>query len=272
MDFVKKVIHISDVHIRNMKMHDQVKESMNKLVKDVKKLRKTYEYNEIRLVITGDLFHQKITVSNEQFVLAHTFLKTCLKFCPVVLIAGNHDLLENNSDRLDSITPIVTVLDDPNLKYYKESKCYLDNNIVWCVYSVLDKNVPPDIKSARIDHGNDKKYIGLFHGPLIGSTTDVGYVFEHGISTKYFDGCDAVMLGDIHKQSEFKNGDAPLVYSSSLTQQNYGESIENHGYILWDIETLNYEFVKIENSHKLYKFEINGLSDIESGNEKHVNK
>jgi DNA repair exonuclease SbcCD nuclease subunit len=29
------------------------------------------------------------------------------EIAPVVLIAGNHDLLENNKDRMDSLTPMV---------------------------------------------------------------------------------------------------------------------------------------------------------------------
>ena len=46
-----------------------------------------------------------------------------------VFIAGNHDLLENNKDRLDSITPMVKLLPDLDIRYYAgESNCYLDNN------------------------------------------------------------------------------------------------------------------------------------------------
>jgi hypothetical protein len=55
----------------------------------------------------------------------------------VVLIAGNHDLLENNKDRMDSLTPMVQFFTDKEINYFKESKCYLDNNIVWCVYSIF---------------------------------------------------------------------------------------------------------------------------------------
>ena len=268
---IKKVVHISDIHIRNIKMHEQTKVAFNVLIKGLKKLRKTYKYDEIRLVIVGDLFHQKITVSNEQFMLAHKFLKTCVEYCPIVIIAGNHDLLENNKDRLDSITPIVDVLGNHNIHYFKESKCYPDDNIVWCVYSVFENNAPPDIKTARVDHGNDKKYLGLFHAPLIGSKTDTGYGFEFGTSLGYFDGCDAVLLGDIHMRQTLEKDGVNLVYPGSFIQQNYGESIENHGYLLWDTETLTYEVFNIDTGHKLYKFEINSIDDIENNKEKLMN-
>jgi 3',5'-cyclic AMP phosphodiesterase CpdA len=60
---------------------------------------------EIRIVVAGDLV-QKIIVSNEQIMLC-LVLRKLEEIAPVVLIAGNHDLLENNKDRMDSLTPMV---------------------------------------------------------------------------------------------------------------------------------------------------------------------
>lgn len=269
---IKKIIHISDIHIRNYKMHDQYKEVFNLFIKDIKKMSKIYTYNEMRIVIVGDLFHQKITVSNEQFILGHTFLKACAKYCPVVIIAGNHDLLENNKERMDSISPIIEVLDNENVYYYKDTGCFQDDNVVWCVYSVFDSNMPPDIISGRKEFGNDKTYIGLFHAPVIGSKTDTNYEMEHGVNLTYFDGCDIVMLGDIHKRQEFEHNGVKIVYPSSMIQQNYGESIGNHGYLIWDVETKTYTEYNLESSYGLYKFQIKSLDDIENDGEILVNK
>jgi len=281
---IKKVVHVSDIHIRNYQKHDQYREAFNKFIKDLRVLRKTYEFEEMRIVIAGDLFHQKITISNEQFVLSYNFLKECAKICPVVIIAGNHDLLENNNDRLDSITPVVKVLDNEHIKYYKESKCYEDDNVVWCVYSVFEHNAQPDILPIRKKLGNGKTYIGLFHAPVLGSKTDTGFNFDHGVNLPYFDGCDIVMLGDIHKIQDFElkqvryedgkktNTVTPIAYSGSMIQQNYGESIGNHGYLLWDIASKTYEQVNIESTYGLYKFQIKSLEDLDKGEEKLVNK
>jgi hypothetical protein len=76
----------------------------------------------------------------------------------------------------------------------------MDGNIVWCVYSIFENNKRPDIESARAQFGDDKTYVGLFHGPLVGSTTDIGYEIEHGYNLDIFEGCDMVMCGDIHKR------------------------------------------------------------------------
>ncbi len=117
-------------------------------------------------------------------------------------MAGNHDFIENNKDRLDSITPMVNLLSGLDIKYYKgESACYEDDNIVWCNYSIFDGDKRPNIEQARIDFGPDKKYIGLYHAPLVGFKTDSGYEFDHGNDVTIFHGCDIVMCGDIHKRS-----------------------------------------------------------------------
>ena len=200
---VKKVIHAADIHIRTFRLHDEYEDVFRALIKDVKELVEGYDRDEIRIVIDGDLVHQKIVISNEQLILGTWFLRSLEQIAPVVIIAGNHDLLENNKDRMDSITPMVQFLPDENINYFKESKCYLDDNIVWCVYSIFEDNQRPDIDSARVEFGPDKTYIGLFHAPLINAKTDIGYEIDHGAELDIFEGCDMVMLGDIHKRQHF---------------------------------------------------------------------
>lgn len=200
---VKKVIHAADLHIRTFRLHDEYKDVFKTLIKDIKVLVEGYDRDEVRIVIAGDLVHQKIIISNEQLILGTWLLRSLEQIAPVVIIAGNHDLLENNKDRMDSITPMVQFLPDENINYFKESKCYLDDNIVWCVYSIFEGNERPDIESARIEFGSDKTYIGLFHAPLINAKTDIGYEIDHGAELDIFEGCDMVMLGDIHKRQKF---------------------------------------------------------------------
>jgi len=198
---VKKVLHLADVHIRTYRMHSEYEAMFEELYSTVAKLTEDYEYDEVRIVIVGDLVHQKITISNELLIMTSGFLSELAKFAPLVVVAGNHDLLENNKDRVDSITPMVLLMNNPNIHYYKGKECYLDENIVWCNYSIFEHNERPDIEAARELYGNDKKYIGLYHAPIVGFSTDIGYVFETGTQLTHFSGCDAVMCGDIHKRN-----------------------------------------------------------------------
>lgn len=269
---VKKIVHLADIHIRTFRMHDEYKDVFKQLISDLTDLLVDYNREEIRIVIAGDLVHQKIVISNEQLLLGTWFLRKLEEIAPVILIAGNHDLLENNKDRMDSITPMVSFLSEKDINYFKESKCYLDDNIVWCVYSIFEENERPNIEAARIQFGDDKTYIGLYHAALINAKTDIGYSIDHGADLAIFEGCDMVMLGDIHKRQLFIHKDIPIAYPSSLIQQNFGENISKHGFLLWDVETKTFTEHDVENKAPYYQFKLSSITDIETGDEKLTNK
>lgn len=268
---VKLIVHLSDLHVRTFKRHEEYQEIALEFFKSVKEEIKGYDRSEVRIVIVGDLYHQKITISNEQLIFISWFLKRCVKIAPTIVIAGNHDLLENNKDRLDSLTPVIKLLDSPDILFFKESECYEDDNIVWCNFSIFQGNAKPNIEKAREDFGLDKKYIGLLHAPMVGATTNIGYEFEDGIEAEYFDGCDAVMLGDIHKRQQIKHDKIPIYYCGSLIQQDFGESITNHGYLLWNVEDLTFEEKNIETEYGFYKFKIASSDDVENNKEELLN-
>ena len=140
----------------------------------------------------------------------------------------------------------------------------MHDNIVWCVYSIFEENAKPDIMAARAEYGDDKKYIGLFHGPLVGSTTDIGYEIDHGYGLDIFDGCDAVMCGDIHKRQQLTYKGIPIVMPSSLIQQNFGESVNNHGFLCWDMNELTFTEHNIDNDFGFYQFKISSIDDIDN--------
>ena len=141
-----------------------------------------------------------------------------------------------------------------------------DANIDWCVYSLMDHNIPPQIeKSYRVK-------IGLFHGPVQGLTTNLGYKFEDGFESSKFDGCDLVLCGDIHKRQVFDIPGGKKAYMiGSTIQQNYGETLTKHGYGIYDVENNKYEFVDLENTKPFLSFRINSFEDLEHGTEQLVN-
>jgi DNA repair exonuclease SbcCD nuclease subunit len=124
-------------------------------------------------------------------------LTECAKISKTIVIIGNHDFLENNNTRLDALTPIIDSLKNDNIVYYKNRGVYEDENINWCVYSLMEHNIQPDIQKSK------NKNIGLFHGPITGLYTDIGYKFEDGFDVSKFKGCDLVLCGDIHKRQVF---------------------------------------------------------------------
>jgi DNA repair exonuclease SbcCD nuclease subunit len=131
----------------------------------------------------------------------------------------------------------------------------------------MEHNIPPDIQKSN------NKNIGLFHGPIQGLYTDIGYKFEDGFDSDKFSGCDLVLCGDIHKRQVFDIPGGKKAYMvGSTIQQNFGESIDKHGYGVYDIETDQYNFIDLPNSKPFLKFHINSIDDLANGTEKLLNK
>ena len=269
---VKKIIHIADIHIRTIQMHDLYKEQFETLLWEIRDHNISWrqegiQYEDIRIVIAGDIAHQKINISNEQLLLTSSFLKELSKYGKVVIIPGNHDFLENNTQRMDSITPVVQLLDDPTIVYYKDSGEYMDNNIQWVVYSLYQHNARPEITKDKT-----KLTVGLFHGPIQGMSTDVGFQFEDAYDRLNFVGLDLLLCGDIHKRQTFElpeGGKAIMI--GSLIQQNFGETIKHHGYGIYDVETNDYTFHDLPNEQAFLHFRINDIKDIENEEEELIN-
>jgi DNA repair exonuclease SbcCD ATPase subunit len=92
--------------------------------------------------------------------------------------------------------------------------------------------------------------IVLFHGPVNKAQTDIGYtVSSNSFQVDMFDGFDMAMLGDIHKRQTFGEGYEHIAYAGSMIQQNHGELLENHGYLLWDIPTRTFTEHHIHNDY-----------------------
>ena len=257
---IKKLVHFSDLHIRLFKDHDLYR---NILIDMLSQFR---EIKPDRIVFTGDLVHSKNQMTPELIEFVAWTLSECSKIAKTVIIIGNHDFLENNMSRLDALTPIVDSLQDENIVYLKNRGEYEDENVDWVVFSLMDHNIPPDIEKT----GRTK--IGLFHGPVQGLTTDIGYKFDSGFESDKFGGCDLVLCGDIHKRQVFNIPGGKKAYMvGSTIQQNYGETITKHGFGIYDVEKDDYSFVDLDNPRPFLSFKLSSYDDIENGSEKLAN-
>ena len=48
----------------------------------------------------------------------------------------------------------------------------------------------------------------------------------------------------------------PIVYAGSLFQQDAGENITGHGYVVWNMEDMTHKLVEVENNYRIFKFKI----------------
>lgn len=258
---IKRIVHFSDLHIRLFKDHDLYRKILNSSLEEWRTIKPD------RIVFTGDLVHSKNQMTPELIEFVAWLLTECASITKTILIIGNHDFLENNNERLDALTPIIDSLKNENIVYYKNRGVYPDENINWCVYSLVEHNIPPDIINEK-----GKINIGLFHGPIQGLYTDIGYKFEDGFETSKFKGCDIVLCGDIHKRQVIDIPNNKKAYMvGSFIQQNFGENLKNHGYGIYDIEKNEYTFIDQPNPKPFLKFKIESIDDLVNGTEKLLN-
>jgi DNA repair exonuclease SbcCD ATPase subunit len=245
---VDYIYHLADLHIRNLKRHKEYREILNQFLVDVDSQKKE---NAI-IYLAGDIAHAKTEMSPELVREITWFFNECANRFPTFVITGNHDCNLNNMDRLDVLTPICDNLNNPNLYYLRDTgTTHINDELTFTVYSILDKK-------ANWPLGKDvegKKKICFFHGPVDAAKTDIGYVVSsNNFTPDMFDGFDMVLMGDIHKrqivqQRDKANGKPIVVYAGSIVQQNHGEYLENHGYLLWDVKNETFEEFNIHNDY-----------------------
>jgi len=247
---LKTIAHCADIHIRLFKRHEEYREAF---ITFYEQLRRT-DLTDGVIVVAGDILHAKTDMSPEMVELASEFLRNLADIAPTLVIAGNHDLNLSNMNRLASLTPIIKNLNHPNLHYLKHSDIYQVADVDFAVFSILDDREEwPSVQDCR----KNAKKIALYHGPVHGAQTDIKYVITNRhVDVTTFEGYDIVLLGDIHKYQILQESNPIIVYSSSLIQQNHGETVRNHGWCLWNVEDCTHTFHELPNAYGYYTLEL----------------
>src|SRR5574344_675815 len=197
---IKIIFHLSDIHIPNEEKNRPYMEMLKQALAELLKETKKYNKDEYRIVLAGDIFHNKIKTTNEAKKMFHETLSYLSAVGKSIIIAGNHDMLEHNHDRIDSISPTFEIKDVyPNITYADKVLNYQsgyinDENIIWALYSMYDGFAKPNIEGLK-EKNPDATIIRLYDGEVAGAVTDVGKMCDNGIDTDAFKECDCVMAG-----------------------------------------------------------------------------
>ena len=81
--------------------------------------------------------------------------------------------------------------------------------------------------------------------------------------TEDFEGFDYVMLGDIHR-FQYMDKNHTIAYAGSLIQQSYGESLDNHGILQWNLFDGESTLIPIKNDYGYCTVKINNGEIIDS--------
>ena len=251
---IDKIYHISDIHIRTLKRHKEYREVFQNLFGYI---ARTSTENSIA-VVTGDIVHSKLDMSPELVQMLVDFFNGFE--IPTIVILGNHDMNLNNMHRIDAVSPVLDVIQNPMITFIKENGLFELGGIIWNHMAV---DVPPSEYIMAKDFDAPFK-IALHHGAVNSAKTDIGYqISNEHVTTDLFEGHDLTLLGDIHKPAQFLNDEQTIAYPGSLIQQNHGEALD-HGILVWDIQTKSAEFVEIQNDYGYVTLEIDGTNIIKS--------
>ena len=253
---IEIIYHLGDIHIPgNIDREKEYEKVLQRTIKTI-----SQDSRKKMTVICGDLFHDKTKPYQEANILARDFMKDLGDISETIIIQGNHDINIDNENRKDSIKSTLRKLETNfPIHYLTENKIYKINGINFGLTKMTDNKVTEiGIKNVL------EMYIGLYHGTLYKSKTDEGYEFNDNskIKASNFHDYDIVMLGDIHKH-QYMNKEKTIAYSGSLIQQNFGESINSHGILMWNMKTKESNLIEIENDY-IYKTHI--ITDIKNFN------
>jgi len=237
---IQRIYFISDIHIKNDPIHNEIYISV------FKNLYEKYTNEKVNkedlIVITGDIMDCPYHVTGTAIETAKNFYINLSNFCPVITILGNHDLKTN----VDTLTPIVK----EHLKTKNELYFLLDNKI-YLYGNLAFGHTRFDSKEVTSCKEYNKKYttIGLYHGMMKGTKLDNGNNSRDCFLISDFKDYKYCAFGDIHKQ-QFLRKDKTAFYTGSLIAQNRTEDAFNHGTMKLDLNKEKIEFIQIQNDYK----------------------
>ena len=257
------IFHLSDLHIRNGDLAYSRFDEYN-LVFNNTILSITKNISELNLsshhfiiVITGDIFHNKSVVGNYGLALYKAFIQSLSKIGRLFIISGNHDYDQSDPNKPSLV--FSSTFDIPNVSVLNTSTSFIIDDIGFSFVSI-DKTLDNFRNSGRITElppfptiSEKVKYkIALFHGSFASAKLFNGKSIEETFNPyplEWIKDFDFVLLGDIHKRQVFKYKKKTICgYSGSLIQQNYGEDIIEHGYLLWKLDTKIIEEINVYNN------------------------
>ena len=284
------IIHISDIHIRSgdskKSRYDEYISVFNNLAESISQQPSILNKSAV-IVITGDIFHDKNRIGPSGIKIATYLLQKLSTHATVIVIRGNHDYRQDHPLEHDMISALISY-NIPNVIYFDTTDIHTFHNISFGLTAIQEtllygstsgiaNNLPP----FPIPSEKNTYKVALFHGTINGCTLQNGSkTTRDGYPIDWFQGYDAILLGDIHLQqinraSIIDNSSSilphtsicqtysyqdqiPWGYAGSLLQQDFGETIKGHGYLLWNLQQKIINIYHITNNYGMIKIHFNG--------------
>jgi DNA repair exonuclease SbcCD ATPase subunit/DNA repair exonuclease SbcCD nuclease subunit len=291
---IHNIIHISDIHIRTgdttKSRYDEYINVFDNLYDSISQQPSILNKSAV-IVITGDIFHDKNKIGPAGIKIATYLLHKLSSLATVLIIRGNHDYRQDFPTEHDMISALISY-NIPNIIYLDKSGLHNYKNISFGLVAIQEtllfgstSGIKGDLPDFPFPENDNAQYnIALFHGTIVGTTLQNGSKsMLDGYPIEWFKGYDAILLGDVHLQQINRasiienipcslphttlcqtytyNEHVPWGYSGSLIQQDFGETIKGHGYVLWNLKDKLISVYHIKNQAGMVKLYWNGDID-----------
>lgn len=258
------IFHISDIHIRHgdrkFCRYDEYSNVFDRLFVSIRCQIKELNIlpEDFIIVVSGDIFHNKNIVGNYGLMLYRKFIEGLVEIGKTIIFHGNHD---RNQNEIEQPSLVSSTLPIDNLMILDKTTSFAIDNVGFSYMSIDDTldcyktcgriSKLPDFPS--LEKHSTKHKIALFHGTFahvkLYNGQEVSQEFKP-YPFEWIQGFDYAILGDIHlRQKGLYDKQTLWGYSGSLVQQNYGEDIINHGYMIWDLNGKKIKEVDVYNDH-----------------------
>jgi len=293
------IIHLSDIHIRigdtERSRYSEYSIVFHNLIQSIAS-QEAVRNNTAVIVITGDIFHHKNKLEPCGLELALQLLVDLSKLAPVIMIRGNHDYRQDLPKEPDMISALMKY-QLPGVHYIDVSGIHPFENLHFGVTAIQDtllygstsgisSELPPfPVPPQKSPHTYN---IALFHGSVTTSTLQNGMSISptiHSYPIEWFGSTyDAILLGDIHLQQvkrvehidskqpdlpntthchtySYTSDSTPWGYPGSLIQQDFGETLNGHGYIVWNLKDREIHTFHVTNPYGYVKLRFDDTHD-----------
>lgn len=228
---LKTIIHLADIHIGHADRTDEYRKVFDNLRDSID----SYPVASTCIVISGDIFHNKIKYSSDDILLFNHLMSILAKF-NVVIIPGNHDTNLNNASQIDLISPLVAQY--KNVKYSKNTETFRIMDREFYHYSIYGGEFNINLVNGSVL---------LYHGCVDGLYNNSSIITKDVIACAHI-----AALGDIHEHQFLLPNAA---YPGSLIQQNVKE-VPPKGFIVWNVTTRTGQFVEVVNPYGFVKINV----------------
>lgn len=267
-----EAVVVGDLHIDNRKYTIKNNESFDEIFRLFNQITNVVlERKPDFVIFLGDIFDSPENISTNVMSIVSMLFKDLSKMSRVVIIAGNHDSVDDSYQMIDltegknsflrsslvypfSLNSDIFVVDKPMITDLTDAGMKVSLSFIPYQYDILQSldSIAPKIKDdfTNIMFGHfetkDMNYVKLSKDKVL---------IEHlpsaeELFTKYKQ--NLVMLGHVHEQSEIKEDGRRLIFTGSARNINYNNREETKGIYIVNFETLDVEFIPNPNT-AIYK-------------------